>query len=330
MNEDYYISLIIKSLSNEIEKEEETELNTWINASSENEQLYIQHKKIWDASSSNTDFEPDVERAFEKFNAVLDESTKAKIVQIKSSSTKKWYKIAGIAASILFVICSYLFYQHQSLNTKDNIFISKEITTKKTLPDGSLFWLHKGSKIAYNSKFKIREIELEGEGYFEIKKDPDHPFEIHCKEALIKVIGTAFNVKAYPEDSTITVTVESGKVSFHSKKTDTKVFLTKGQKGIINTVTGEITVENDPVLNTLSWKEDRLIFENATLKEIAAAIENHFRIKVEISPAIVDCHYSFELYNPKLDEIIELFSNYYSVRNLENGKLIQITGNSCE
>lgn len=330
MNEEYYISLIIRSLSNEIEQDEKTELNDWINASDENEQLYTQYKKIWDASSTSNDFEPNVEKAFEKFNAKIDESISPKIVQLKPGSNRKWFKMVGVAAGIILVISCYLFYQNQMLNTKDSVFISKEVTAKKTLPDGSMFWLNKGSKIAYNSKFNKREIDFEGEGYFEIKRDPSHPFEIHCGNALIKVLGTSFNVKALPEDSTITVTVESGKVEFHSKKTNTKVCLTKGQKGIINTVTGEITVESDPVLNALSWKEGHLIFENNSLKDIADAIANHFRIRVEISPAILKCHYSFELHNPKLDEIIELFSNYYSVRKLENGELIQITGNSCE
>ena len=83
------------------------------------------------------------------------------------------------------------------------------------LPDGTVVWLNAGSRIEYKipDNKPVREVTMEGEAYFNVSKDPDHPFTVNAGEMIIKAYGTAFNVKAYPDEKAVETTLVEGSVS---------------------------------------------------------------------------------------------------------------------
>ncbi|GEM_PF-6776501 len=331
MKEDYYLSLMAKSLSLETTVEEENELNTWISETSDNQNIYLEYKAIWENADVNSDFEPDVQMAFEKFEREIDNLESPKIIPLQSkNNTSNWKLIAGIAASILLVIGSVYYSSTKSIEEKVIVYASSKEPITKKLPDGSECFLNADSKISFKSSFESRDVDLEGEAFFNIKKDAIHPFQIHCDVSIIKVLGTSFNVKTIDKNKMVIVTVVTGTVELSTTINDQTVKITKNDKAYIDLKTGEISLEKDPKLNALSWKQDQLIFENETMEKIAEAIANHFKIKVIVSEEIKNCRFSSEFKHPKLEEIIELFENYFIITKLRDEEGIQINGTSCD
>lgn len=335
MEEDYYISLIARSLSketSEVEEVEEVELSSWVKLSPDNEKIYLDYKTIWQAADNDLDFEPNIEMAFENFEKEMDALQTPKVIPLKTTGSKNnWKIISGIAASLILVIGITLFMR---LNTTEDfanvVVLSKEKTIEKSLPDGSVISMNKGSKISFNSTFEKREIEFSGEAFFSIQKDPAHPFEIHCNVSTIKVLGTSFNVKHDSIQNTVTVTVVTGIVELSTANSDIKKTITKNDKAIIYLKTGEISLKSDESLHAISWKVNKLTFENETMENISEAISNHFNIKVEISEEIKKCRFTAEFKHPQLEEIISLFENYYKISKLSHENGFQIKGVKCD
>jgi ferric-dicitrate binding protein FerR (iron transport regulator) len=184
--------------------------------------------------------------------------------------------------------------------------LDKEITTRYgtrsflELPDGSKLWLNAGSKVKYADGFANgrRELTLTGEAFFDVKHDPEHPFIIHTGRLDIKVLGTSFNVKAYPNDSTIETTLIKGKVEIDLKgdpqsnivlQPNEKVVIPVKRSPAVHTTENEVlrrTVTPDPTYRTLietSWVEDKLVFRNETFSDVTMRLERWYNI-----------HFSFE------------------------------------
>ncbi|MDP4251971.1 MAG: FecR family protein, partial [Bacteroidota bacterium] len=110
--------------------------------------------------------------------------------------------------------------------------------TKLVLPDGTQVWLNSGSKLHYNNDFntRLREVNLEGEAFFDVVKDAAHPFIVHTSTINVKVLGTAFNVKSYPRDEVIETTLLRGLIEITRKDDPStpKVILKPNEKLIIN------------------------------------------------------------------------------------------------
>ena len=95
----------------------------------------------------------------------------------------------------------------------EKLLSTKGSRSRSLLPDGTTVWLNAGSKLYYENDFNgTREVRLEGEAFFDVVKQTDRPFIVHTSGIDIKVLGTAFNVKSYPEDKTVETTLYRGLV----------------------------------------------------------------------------------------------------------------------
>jgi transmembrane sensor len=332
MEEDYYIALIARSISKETSQVEEAELSAWIKLSPDNENVYLEYKNIWEAAEEDLEFEPNVEIAFEKFEKEIDALQEPKVIKLPSVGIKNnWKMISGIAASLILVIGIAMFFRSNATEQiSDVLILSKDKMIEKSLPDGSIISMNKGSKISFNSTFEKREVEFSGEAFFSIQKDPVHPFEIHCDVSTIKVLGTSFNVKHDSIENTVTVTVATGVVELSTANSEVKETITKNEKAIIHLKSGEISLKTDEKFHAMSWKENKLTFENETMENIADAISNHFNIKFEISEEIKKCRFTAEFKHPQLEEIISLFENYYKISKFSHEDGFQIKGTKCD
>ena len=148
------------------------------------------------------------------------------------------------------------------------------------LSDGSVVALNRGSKLLFPKKFKgdIREVTIVGEAFFDVVPNPEKPFIINAGNAQVKVLGTSFNVCAYPGSETVEVIVETGKVQVINTQTDLpaenrEVFLTPGEKGTFYTENHllEKTMNLDP--NFLAWKTQSLVFTKVPLIDVVKSLE---------------------------------------------------------
>ena len=171
--------------------------------------------------------------------------------------------------------------------------LTKKFTERKEqqyllLPDSTQVWLNAASSLEFPDRFEgnEREVYLTGEAFFDVKHADALPFLIHTKNVTTTVVGTAFNIKAYPDQKVIIVSVSRGKVKV-SRNDQLIATLTKGQQvKVMNTkepvIEKEVTVEK---IN--SWQQGDLVYEDIAFEDIVKDLQNVFNVEIKIEdPAI--------------------------------------------
>lgn len=216
----------------------------------------------------------------------------------------------GIAASLLLAVGLW-FYEHQQAESgQPDKFFQANIGERKyfQLPDGSMVLLNAGSQIRIPATYGMesRDIYLDGEAFFDVKHHDNQPFIVHTAAMDVKALGTAFNVKAYPGETKTETALVRGKVEVTLKHdNDRKIILHPNEKirwenddpipatanavkdpATFNPPTGSSRVV--PIAKTefgdlkeTAWTENKLVFENDELEEIAIQLERWYGIRVE-------------------------------------------------
>ncbi len=160
-------------------------------------------------------------------------------------------------------------------------------TFELKLSDGSKVHLNSGSSLKYPVKFlknQERIIFITGEAFLDVSKDSLRPFIVNTNKMSVRVLGTKFNLSAYPEDDTSDVVLIEGAVSLYAIKENNfiqnSVLLNPGFKGSFDKKSNEITT--DPVLTSLytSWMNGELIFRNMTFNNITKKLERHYNVSI--------------------------------------------------
>ena len=157
--------------------------------------------------------------------------------------------------------------------------------TRVTLDDGTRVVLNAGSRLRYSSSFgaTARDVELEGEGYFDVVHDDSRPFRVYARGSVAQDVGTRFVVRAYPEQPTVDVIVTHGVVALRqARATNPAATLTAGQRGRVEP-SGAVTVVDDPdVERWTAWTRGGLVLEGMTLREAAVELSRRFGVPVRV------------------------------------------------
>lgn len=205
--------------------------------------------------------------------------------------------------------------------------------TKILLPDGSLVWLNADSRLAFPEKFSTtREVSLAGEAFFDVVKDPQHPFVIHLNKGDIRVLGTSFNVKSFADEHVIETSVVSGKVAFipaTGKKNDT-LFITQNTKAIYNKDSGRTEKLKTVSIEDRAWTDGKMIFHSATLSEVAKVLERTYGKKVILENAsLKNCKLTGTFQENTLEEITALIAATKDYQFKITEKELRINGAGC-
>ena len=227
------------------------------------------------------------------------------------------------AAIILFTfgLSTYYLLNNSILDKRNNEMISfedyKVIQTlrgqKRTvkLPDGSTIRLHYETELKVPEKFANNErtVFLSGNAYFEIAKDPKRPFIIYTGNSKTQVLGTSFAIRTYKNSEETEIIVTSGKVTFSDKnKPQNLVTLTVNDHAVLKAdksiKTGKVDAQN-----LTAWKDNKLVFEKASLAEIIEVIEPWYDIEIVVNnPELLAIKYRLTKHNPSLTELMEHLS----------------------
>nr|WP_253906447.1 FecR domain-containing protein [Chitinophaga sp. SYP-B3965] len=170
---------------------------------------------------------------------------------------------------------------------------------KIRLPDSSLVWLAPCSEL----KYQERKVVLSGEAFFEVATNAEHPFIIHTQSLTTKVLGTAFNIHAYPEDTLITVTLLNGSVLL--KEGEKEQRLMPMQKGFFGKRSGYLSYVDDPdAALMLQRREGEIEYNNVKLGIIIEDMQRLFNVTIAIEEEAKDCLFYGRL---KANEDIETF-----------------------
>ena len=190
--------------------------------------------------------------------------------------------VAAIALLCFIGWNTYCYLQPVSIQTVTTLAETRTIL----LPDGTSVTLNHYSSLSYPKQFKSdnREVELSGEAYFEVSKNKKHPFIVQTETIDVQVLGTHFNVDAYPDNPDVKTTLLTGSVAVSNKNNSVHMVLKPNEVAIYNKVEQKLTckvLENAG--DEISWRHGEFIFDDLPLQEIARELSNSFGTTIHIA-----------------------------------------------
>jgi transmembrane sensor len=206
--------------------------------------------------------------------------------------------------------------------------------TVVTLPDHSVVQLHAGSSLTYPEAFASgnREVILTGEAFFEITKDATKPFVVRSGDVSTTVLGTSFNVQAFPNENT-SVTVVTGRVQVSGKEgsSTAPVILTPGNQAVYDYRRQAITTSAVTVDQHISWRDNIISFHNTSLEEVAEKLGRWYGITLTFeNDAVKHCRISGRYKEQRLEDVLESIEYMYNIRSKVNQKSVILYGKGCQ
>lgn len=274
------IASVLSGNSNVSEIEE---LQQWQNLSVENKKIYDDSVKVWDSCPSPL---PKTKREQHKMVVKGNIIAQTALQQKRDRVIMRFLRVAAILIGpIMLAVGWYIGNSNQ--NTKklawNTVTAPRKHIAVCTLADGTEIWLNAGSSITYpaGEQPNKREVKLTGEGYFKVTKNAKKPFFVIAQKATVKVLGTIFNMKAYPSEARIVTTLEEGSIElFTQNSTVPNLRLKPGEQAIYDTKEGKIEIANVDATLFSSWRNDKFIFRDADLKTIITELERLYDIKI--------------------------------------------------
>jgi transmembrane sensor len=340
MNQHDFDILLQKYLSGECDPEEERQVVSW-------SESMLSHSQI--------DLHTDEQKAVKKrLWKRLKHGTLKKRSVLRIT---RWFKL-GMAAAILLAT-GYLFYltdmpllPASALQTADQDIMPdtsefksfKQVknglqSRKVVLEDGSIVMLGKESSISYPDHFDghNRKIRLEGEAFFEVKKDPERPFIVYAGELTTQVLGTSFNVRSYKGAETIEIQVVSGKVSVYENQKKgpqnrNGVILNPNQKITFDKISKKLVPElvEEPAIVTPPDQKSLFVFQEDPLPKVLTAIQNAYNVEIVVeTPALDACIFTGDLNELPLHTQLKLICKSVNGTYELRGTTFFIRGEGC-
>lgn len=294
--ENFDRELLAKYLNNEVCSREKLEVESWLNQSDKNreelKECQQMLKKV-DVYYKTKSFDSNAawNNVHSKINP--EQLTVVQRKKVRKETIAQFYKYAAIivVAILLGSLGYYIGFRNQMPEVYSEIISAeKQVLKEYVLPDGSVVALNSNSKLEFPKQFAsdIREVTIIGEAFFDVKPNPEKPFVINAGNTQVKVLGTSFNVRAYPESETVEVVVKTGKVQVIRKTDDLlaesqEVFLTPGEKVILFNERNLLEKSVNANLNFLAWKTNDLIFNETPLSEVIQCLEKVYHIEIQLN-----------------------------------------------
>jgi ferric-dicitrate binding protein FerR (iron transport regulator) len=360
MINDRFAQLLARHLSGEASQEETKELEVLLKEDPQAHYFYEIFSGYWSAGSQKPVNEVQEEIHFQQIIAIAEkEKTDVHVYEEPNPE-----RISGriitlkrllIAATLTGITLASYFFIFQKKNAPSKQVAVNEIEAKKgarsfmLLPDGSKVWLNSDSKLEYRENFNdsIREVTLTGEAYFDVVKDAAHPFVVHTSDIDIRVLGTAFNVKAYPKESFIEATLIHGLIEVTNKKRPTlpKVILQPHEKLVFQKEDDRQTAiapgqssltkkpfsiaplpkKSDTAIVETSWIYNKLIFDGETFKEIALKMERWYNVRISFkNEKAANLRIRYQIENETIEEALKAIQVVEKFKYTINGNEIEI------
>lgn len=261
------------------------------------------------------------------------------------SLTTYWPWAAAAAVLILIATTFYFNRQRNTIDTIANNTPTTQLpqqTTTRTftgrqwlhLPDGTAVLLNDNSQLQYDSTFNTttRTVTLTGEAYFDVQHDPTRPFHVKSGAIDTQVLGTAFNIKAYPDQKNITVVVTRGrvKVSDSDAKRELAIITPKQQLSINAVNTRQFTTQTVEPTQALSWKKDFLIFDDIKISEAATLITAKYGTQITYPESFANCRIDAAfIHSESLDQVLTVVTKVFHGSYSIDGPTATIIG-TCE
>ena len=345
-------SIITKYLAGTASDAESRILFEWLKESKCNRTAYFSFKKIWLEANEFGYSEQFVEESLERLRlrtALLSDEPNKPFYHIRLNT-----KRLAVAATILVLICTTSFFAYRlssltgSISTPHEVSVPLGSRTNITLPDGTNVWLNAGSSLSYRSDFGIRNrsVSLIGEAYFNVQAGVGSVFTVNTRDLDIKVFGTQFNVKSYPDEDITETTLVSGLVEvsitepgiraepLRLKPNQRIVYSRSKNEVLVETkdtdISGRVPAKVRPdavaqaslsvssVADTdeyTSWKDGRLIIRSESLENLRPKLERFFNVNITfLDDSIKSLKYSGTLEEVTIEEVMRAIARASNIQ----------------
>jgi transmembrane sensor len=239
-------------------------------------------------------------------------------------------RIAAAVALLVGIAATIFILNTQTEQSLQRSLAATDKPVESRLSDGSTVHLNSSTRLDYPDQFtgNLREVTLTGEAYFKIQRNEKKPFIIHAGPLDVRVLGTSFNVKAYPGREEVLVSVESGKV--RCAAANDSIELIAGEEGIYNLRTKQLrkVVMDNP--NAFAFRTLFLKFKNTPLHKALDDIGDAYHVNFVINnPAIENCPLDGKFQTSTLDTIIQIIDETMGITTTKQGSTYFVDGKGC-
>jgi len=357
-------TIIYNYLSGSADDKETDHLLEWLKEKRKNRLQYFALKRIWLEDRDHPGKDNIIDESWNRF--VLRTSLASAEIDRKSNKRLLSFTKITIAATVLFLaglsalLCLRIINYEKLDTTVHQVSVPKGSRTNVTLPDGSQVWVNAGSTMTYCSDFAKgnRAVTIAGEAYFKVVPMNNSIFTVNTRDIIIKVHGTEFNVKSYPEEATSEATLISGKVeillvddkglqskpvrlSLNQKLTysrenrDVEVISLSEQtseKTKADSTIERLSVNPNIVISRIvnsetltSWKDGRLTFSGETLEDLAPKLERFYNIEITFQDkSVKSIRFTGTLENVTVEEALKAIASASGINYQINKNQVMI------
>lgn len=336
--------LLARYLSGECTDEEKESIQRWLLLNPENQEWMDSMKTVWHAPEA-IHKPSDIKKLWESVAEQAGIRSKPQEKKLKQTSHLlsriiRWptrprpvfARIACYAAAFILIVSLpyFIFKALPRMSRPEELQVVQVENTKQvwlTLEDGSRIILDAGSIFRHPEKFResTRDVYLDGEAYFEVARHPGKPFIVHAGEAVIRVLGTKFNVSAWGVNRKVTVAVAEGSVSLNSgdNAPSESVVLMKGQSSTL-TQNGITQPVSSNIEEHIGWMHNEVIFHDAPLKEVLHSLERWYDLRFILpDSSSAEEHVTVHIQKTSVDDIIELIAALSGLQFDRQGKTVR-------
>ena len=372
---DHIEDLILNVLSGNASPQECTILKSWIEEGSDNRRFFEQQRDAWIASGVIRNAGRfDAGSGFRTFKTRIRPTYRTR-ESYKNKKNGTRLRTPHLMLMAFFIFCMGAVFYHfislpaEAIKQQEAVLYYETVVplgakSQITLIDGTRVWLNAGSKLRYSTAFAVtdREVQLEGEGYFEVKKNNHLPFNVKTSALNIKAIGTAFNVKAYPGEEVIETILVEGEVEVtHMQRENiekvTVVSLKPKQRLTLMKNTDEILFESgppemkgkeisprqdDPVVSPVreieatsdymvntSWKDNRWRIEGEELGSLSTKLERRYNVRIVFTDdELKRYRFNGTLEDEPVEAVLKVMAQTAPVKFELNGSEIRLSRNN--
>lgn len=317
-----YIMLFHKKMKGDINSQEQKELSDWLQQE-DSRGLAEGLEKAWGLSQRyKENYEPDVDAGLARLQQRIASAREGgNRVGVRALPPRRrafpWFSAAA-AIALLAAIGWWWAGNGNAADQNNALFYTAGAgeSVEAVLPDGSVVMLNENSFLSVDADLtntSERHVELTGEAYFKVEPHPSRPFIITTRYAEVQVLGTAFNLRAYPEEGFTEVEVEEGSVRLSELSNGDAIELSSGQRGVCRPG-APLNAKTSPGLNAHSWRTRRLNFRDVPLGEVLHAIERHYSVELTLqNPEIRNCGVTTSFQEASLGEVLQTLSLIFSL-----------------
>lgn len=324
-----YWDIAAKQFAGKATPAEEAALREWLAGDPEHREQYEAQQQLWKLTTPAPATAVDTDAAWQKVHARLQQphSQQAKVIPLY----RQLWRVA--AAVVILVGIAWLaklyFLPYYGLE----VVRSGSEQMAVILPDSSQVWLNKESILAYDPDFDSpqREVQLEGEAFFEVTHNPQQPFIIKAEASETRVLGTSFNLRAYPQEQAVELTVNTGKVAFTATEGSAQGIVTPGFGAILHKQEDSVEKYELTGENAWAWKTGKLQFNGQPLREVLSDLERYYNLKIQLKqPNLGSCRFTGTFQNSDLQEVLQVLEASLQVKIAkQDEQTYRITGEGC-